>query len=372
MKKVLFISNGFSEDLVAIKLINEVRKVHPNVEIFCLPIVGNARHFKQLGVRVIGPHWETPSEGLNYGSILLSVLDFFWGLPLLMLGQISSLFSMREQFDLTVTVGDYVGIAAAAMARVNAPLMHVWVCPAHKFPRYVQDYMRKHCVAIYTRRSDIDDFDHAGLLTKFVGNPLMDTFEITGEDFGLDKSRLTVGVLPGSRKNVYRNLVVIASAMEEIYKAKNANFLVSISPKLDSEKFKEALNRSVKGKLGYVVTSKFGDVLNRSDIILGLARTGNEQALCMGKPVITFWGKGFSMSEGMVISHWRNVLRKNAIALPPEPKLIAKAFVDLVNNPRMMEHMARRGREIMGERGGSSAVAKDIKEFFEKGHVRPQ
>lgn len=370
MKKILFISNGFSEDLVAITLIKELRKVHQLLEIYCLPIVGNARHFKPIKVKVIGPHWETPSEGLNYGNWALTFFDILFGLPLLILGQLISLFLLRKKFDLVITVGDYVGVASAAIARISAPLFHVWVCPAGYYPKFVKKYISEHAVAVYQRGPGASSLDDTGVKVQFVGNPLLDTFEITGEDFGLKGNRPTIGVLPGSRKVVYKNLRLLLEVLSGILKRKKVNVLVSLSPKMDRKKFMTSAKKYPGWSDEYVISEKFGDILNRSDLIIGLARTGNEQALGMGKPVVTFWGKGFSMSERMVRGHAHRILKKVPVLLPPDPERISSKVVSLLDDPAEMKDLGRKGIELMGPRGASRTIAREIKAFLEAGEKK--
>jgi|GEM_PF-2031815 len=367
MKRVLFISNGFAEDMVVLKLAGELKNRMPDSEITCLPIVGNAGHFKDRNLKVIGPHWKLPSEGLNYGNWILHILDILCGLPVLALLQFFSLRVRRRHFDLTVTVGDYVGIAAAALAGLSAPLVHVWVCPARHYPAFVREYLRKHGVAVYQRTEGKSVLDESGVQVKSVGNPLLDTFDITGESFGLDKSVPTVGVLPGSRKNVFDNLETLIAVMDGIKRKKKVQFLIALSPKIDRKKFMSSASRTRGWSDDFIVTDKFGDVLNSSDLVIGLARTGNEQAMALGKPVVTFWGKGFSMSEPMVRKHAHRILKKNAVLLPPEHDRISSEVVSLLDDPGRMSEMSRRGREIMGPLGGSKVIAQEIGEFLKGG-----
>ena len=366
MKKILFISNGFAEDLVAITLIKELRKIYSEVEISCLPIVGNTKHFKDLDVNIIGPHWKLPSEGLNYGDWLLHLLDFLWGLPVLITGQIFSLFINRNKFDLTITLGDYVGIAAAAIAKVSSPLIHIWVCPARYYPQYVRKHIKKHGVSIYQRGPGPSSLDDTGIEVKCVGNPLFDTFEITGEDFNLHKNIPTIGVLPGSRKVAYKNLRLLTKVLDSMLQKRKVNFLIALSPKLEKGKFIKTMKQYSTLSNEFIITDKFGDVLNTSDLIIGLARTANEQALALGKPVVTFWGKGFSMSEKMVRKHAHRIMKKNALLFPPDPEKIVSGVLSLLDDPKKMEEMGKKGMEIMGPRGGSRVIAQDIKDFLER------
>jgi uncharacterized protein (TIGR03492 family) len=366
MKKVLFISNGFAEDLVAITIIKKLRKANESAEISCLPIVGNTKHFQGHNIKIIGPHWKLPSEGLNYGHWLLHFLDFICGLPILAIGQILSLFIRRNSFDLIITVGDYVGIAAAAISRVNAPLVHVWVCPAYYYPKYVKEYLKKHGKVIFSRGQKDHDLHDLNIPMIHSSNPLLDTFEITGESFKLNADIKTIGILPGSRKDAYKNLPLLLEVMSGISKSKEVNFLIALSPKINKEKFREVSRKTHDWSDRYILTDKFGDVLAVSDIIIGLARTANEQALAMGKPVVTFWGSGHSMEKRLVRSHFHQVLMGNAILAAPNAGEVIKATLSLLNDPERMREMGQKGKEIMGPRGGSKIIAEKIESILEQ------
>jgi len=365
MKKILFISNGFAEDLVAITLIKELSNIKADAEIYCLPIVGNAKHFADLNVKIIGPHWELPSEGLNYGNLGLHVGDFFGGQLALVLGQLISLAIRRKQFDLIVCVGDYVNSAAAAITLQKAPIVHVWVCPAYYCPGFVKKHLEKKCKTIYLRDSEVDDLDEIAVEKKFVGNPLMDTFEINGEGFGLNGNNPTIGVLPGSRKVVYKNLPLLLEILQGIYRIRRANILFALSPKIDKKEFTQASKKLNGWSDDYMLTYNFGDVLKESDIIIGLARTANEQALAMGKPVVTFWGIGHAMERRLVKSHANKVLKGNVLYLRPKAEDITSSVLSLLDDPEKMDEMSKKGREIMGPRGGSKTIARDIKKLLE-------
>ena len=110
-KNILFISNGYAEDLAAIAIIQQLKTIYPEANILALPVVGNAKHFKNLGVKIIGPHWELPSQGVAVGALAI-LKDLLWGAPLLYLGQILSLIRLKN-IDLIVGVGDHLSIVAS-------------------------------------------------------------------------------------------------------------------------------------------------------------------------------------------------------------------------------------------------------------------
>ena len=62
MTRILFLSNGHGEDLIAATIIRELQKTM-TAEIIAMPIVGEGKVFNSLPVSVIGPRRPMPSGG---------------------------------------------------------------------------------------------------------------------------------------------------------------------------------------------------------------------------------------------------------------------------------------------------------------------
>jgi uncharacterized protein (TIGR03492 family) len=110
-----------------------------------------------------------------------------------------------------------------------------------------------------------------------------------------------------------------------------------------------------------VVKNKFGDVLSRSHIIVGQAGTGNEQAVGMGKPVVTFESSG---KEKMAWYRRRQKgLLGDSISVVQRDKLrIAEEVYAIMNDRERYESMRKIGYERMGPKGAASKIATYIME----------
>src|SRR4030067_897644 len=96
-----------------------------------------------------------------------------------------------------------------------------------------------------------------------------------------------------------------------------------------------------RGPAAGVVKGKFADVLRRSQVVVGLAGTANEQAGGLGKPLITF--PGLIQGPQFVRMKMR-LFDAAAIAVPPHPEVVARALVDLLRDPATPARMSRGGR----------------------------
>jgi len=362
-KKVLFISNGYAEDQVALAIIRELKKISPNTQITAFPIVGDAKHFS--GAKVIGPHWELPSQGVCVGIVNI-LKDILAGAIFLYLGQLISLFRNRSKFDLVVGVGDYVSIIYSGLT-LKKPFMFVWSCPTPEFPKKSKKYLSKYGVVAFPLMKEYKHLDDAGIKTEYVGNPTLDAPEITGDDLGLDKSKKTLGILPGSRDYIFEEIPIIMEVISRAKEKKDMNIAVGLSLKQDPEKYRSIAKRHKGYSDDIIITQKFGDVLQNSVVILGLGGASSETAAGMGKPIVTFWGKeGTRRSREMVTAHINTILKDSAILVPPDPAKVSGEIIALLENPEKMKKMSERGRQIMGEPGASKRIAERINDFLLK------
>jgi len=364
MKNILFISNGFAEDLGVIAIIKALQKIAPDLNLYALPIVGKADHFKNLNVKVIGPHWELPSQGFIHEKEHYHIfMDIKAGAIPLILGQIWAVLKNRRKFDVVVGVGDYVSIMVNGLL-IKKPFFYVWTTLFPVFPKAVIKYMKKYGLKIFPRSKEgLTHLDASHTPKEYVGNPIMDAFEITGEDFSLPKNEKVIGILPGSREVTYQTIPLLSDIINRLAKEQNPYFLIGISPKLDRQKIETVFKNSVNTRQ-VIFTTQYGDVLNSSTLVLALGGTASEQAACLGKPVITFWSQGISRSQGFVTAHTSTILKESAILVEPKAEVIVAAMITLLRDPVKMAHMGQRGKELMGPRGASKIIAQRIAEYL--------
>lgn len=83
--QLLCLSNGHGEDIITVRIVQELQQLCPNLEIAALPIVGEGRAYAQLGIPLVGTVKTMPSGGFLYmdgrqllGDIQGGLLQLTW------------------------------------------------------------------------------------------------------------------------------------------------------------------------------------------------------------------------------------------------------------------------------------------------------
>lgn len=371
--KVLFLSNGHGEDTVGACMARVLRErtsaLPETVEIDAMPIVGLGTPYAKAGIKVVGPRREMPSGGFIYLSRKNLRNDLGAGLLGLIREQIRFLHGVKNEYDCIIGVGDKVILAVNAlilkedlyfMAIANSSY-YTASGSASPFSGWQHRVMQRYARSVYTRdRATCEAlWRHGVKQALYFGNPMMDTFAVTDEG-DLTGGRRCIGLLPGSRQDAYGNfshLLEIATALEQ-KGAEKFRFLTALAPSLERGEF-ERLLAAASAPVDLVLTNRFGDVLNQSELILGLSGTGNEQAAGMGKPVVTFFGVGRQMTERFVRGQ-KKLLGGALLVVPAEPLRAAEEIDRLLHDGESMAAMSAAGRERMSGCGSTEAMMADI------------
>ncbi|MGE5553594.1 MAG: lipid-A-disaccharide synthase-related protein [Betaproteobacteria bacterium] len=380
MRTVLFLSNGHGEDTVGARIAREVVQTLAaqglsSVRVVAMPIVGLGNPYRKAGIETVGPQQALPSGGLIYLNRTNLRQDLKAGLLGLIKAQIRFLRAMRRETDLVVGVGDKVILALNALF-LKKPMIFVGVADSYYynmgarpvFTPWERWIMRRTCLAVFARdaRSAESLREHGVSSATFAGNPMMDTFDLTGEDFGLKEGILPIGILPGSREEAYDNFVSImriAAELDHLHPGKLA-FLVAVAPSLDLGKL-EACFAQLGKPLNVIFTEKFGDVLDRAKLVIGLAGTANEQAAGMGRPVVIFPGTGSQVTPRFVQGQ-KKLLGEALLVVAREPEAAAREIASLLEDPQRRSRMAAAGVERMGGRGAATAVAAEVLRYLRR------
>ncbi len=351
MKKILFISNGHGEDLVAAEII---KRLAGKAEISVLPIVGQGQAFEGLKVKILGPRKKLPSGGFSLRNLLYLFKDISSGLISSTIKQIRILRKLRDSFDLTVAVGDIVPIIGARL--VNSPFVFIGVNKTNYYKWFGFHYtawekmlIKRSALKVYVR----DKLTETNLKTRgikipqaeYVGNPLMDCFSLPKQNIKEADTKI-IGFLPGTRSDAHLNMEDFEKIILEIIKLKNSDFGLKFITATTLEKIPV-----------YMENMAFGAVLANSDLIIGLSGTGNEQAAGTGVPLISFYGRGSQYTEKFAQA--QKQLLGDALHLISEsdPLSIAAEVWHLLRNPDKMEYMGKVGKERMGQGGAVEKIA---------------
>lgn len=387
MHSILVISNGHGEDMITATLLKELLFRQKDLQVRVLPIVGTGDAFAHLPVELIGPREKLPSGGFMRQSVSNFWMDLRAGLLHHTHAQIRILRQIRSEVDLVLAVGDVLLVILAGLF-AKKPMIFL---PTAK-SEYISGHyaVEKRLMRRYTRLVLPRDavtasaLREAGVPASFVGNAMMDSFTITGAGLGIAPGRQVIGILPGSRKEAYDNMRVILQVVEELTVRRDRQFdyITALANQLSLEELGQAVTSLgweiqcapmtgdfptgvvayLKGPHETIVKltkGHFGDVLNRSDIFIGLAGTANEQAVGMGKPLVAFPGEGPQFNRKFLAAQ-KKLLGDSIAVVEPEPTQVAAELLAIVDDTSRYEQMGAIGRERMGPTGGVGRMAELI------------
>jgi lipid-A-disaccharide synthase len=137
-------------------------------------------------------------------------------------------------------------------------------------------------------------YEGAGIAVDFVGHPLVDLLEPAPSRaaflsrLGLDPTRTTVALLPGSRHNEVRLILpvllkasaLMANAHEPL------QFVVARAPRLDDDAFGEVNDWRGRGMPVAVIEGETDGVLASADVVVTASGTATVQTALHGRPMV--------------------------------------------------------------------------------------
>ncbi|MEH2441427.1 lipid-A-disaccharide synthase-related protein [Nostoc sp.] len=284
--RLLVLSNGHGEDLIAVRILQELQRQPNPPEIFALPLVGEGRAYEQLDIPFIGSVLTMPSGGFIYMDGRQLARDVRGGLLQLTLSQIKSVrrwVSSQKKLGYKraiLAVGDIVPLLFATFSGTNyafvgtAKSEYYVRDEAGLLPRKSKDarwenfsgsvyhpwerwlMSRRRCQAVFPRDALTTETLKQWPIPAFdLGNPMMDGLEPTfsRQQFYSENAQqqervrpFVVTLLPGSRPpEAYTNWEIIMIAVSALmasfqergsifYTSSTVVFLGAIAPGLDS------------------------------------------------------------------------------------------------------------------------------------------
>lgn len=386
VSRVLFISNGYGEDRIAVAIAR--RWSAPNCELWALPIVGEGRGYRAEGLPVVGPTREMPSGGFSLRSRRGIWADLSEGLLGLAIRQFLAIRAMRDEVDLVVAVGDVVPLYFSWLS--NAPFVFVGCAKSSQYlvgslshynglERWYMQHPR--CLAIYPRdAATAKTLLAADFRVHAFGNPMMDDLEPTGRPWPVDDEAWRVGVLPGSREEALANLPDLLECCQAIAEraphGRSVDFYAAIADSLDVRRLGRAAaargwvldpsEEQLVGPAGLTLRlcrGHFGDWLASVQVVVGMAGTANEQCVGRGLPVVTFPGKGPQFNAAFAQSQAR-LLGESISLVPADPSEVAGEVWSILMDPKRLERIRRNGLLRMGPAGASELIADHSASFL--------
>ncbi len=414
-RRVLFISNGHGEDLSGAAVAQALQRLAPEIELSALPIVGAGNSYRRAGIFCHCAGAAMPSGGFVY----MSAFQFWRDIQAGLVGQTWQQLQAARQFgkegshthDLVFATGDVV---ALAMALATGRDYFSYLVPFSAyyenrlqlpFPT-VQLLRRRRCLKVFAR----DQFT-ARLLcqqrvtqAQFVGNAFMDVLatDAPSQSLACQSLALTecpvVALLPGSRlpecgQNLRLMLDFYTLWHQENRDHQPLAWYAAITPSLLNELRElltntpwqwELLGQDISEGIYlwhsdrekesgiYCVADAFSKILQACTVVIGMAGTALEQAVGLGKPVITFVGDGpqftyrFAEAQQRLLGESIHLIAPTMAKASPETLRDAVPILaNCLHDREIKERSEANGRERIGGMGGAMVMAQAVLERFQ-------
>lgn len=406
--KLLVISNGHGEDIIAIKIIKKIREINSNISIVSLPLVGEGFAYLKENIPFIAPVKKMPSGGFIYMDNKQLWKDVNNGLISLTFTQFKAVQSWAKKGGYILSVGDIL------------PLLFAWLSGANygfigtaKSEYYLRDeegffpniskidrifssiyypwekwlMKNKRCFGVFPRDSiTTEALQKDNICAYDFGNPMMDDLSITFT-YPDEIYLLKILLLPGSRlPECIDNWLLILTAVDGIIESQSKDliFVSAIAPSLKLSDFTVILTQKgwqenpvnkinsvnilindehrivfTKRKAKLILTQNaYAQCLNYCDLSIAMAGTATEQFVGLGKPVIAFPGNGAQYNQKFAQN--QNRLLGISLQLVNHPQQVAEKLQQLLSQPDLWQLIAINGKKRLGEAGASQKIANFI------------
>lgn len=397
--KLLVISNGHGEDIIAVRIIEQLHMTLQNWQITALPIVGEGYAYQKLQIPLIGKVQAMPSGGFVYMSKNHLFADLQGGLLQLTLEQLKAVRQWSKNYSTTgksaiLAVGDIVPLLFAWLG--GSQYAFVGTAKSEYYLRNSQEqwlaktsWLEKQFGSVYLpwerwlMNGALSVYPRDGLTTKILqqkgikaydlGNPMMDGFVVANAKVSLKEETIKILLLPGSRyqealRNWQQILLAVTQTIAEL-PSSNLIFYAAIAPALKLNLFQQSLKengwqleaesgqkqyRQGKATL-WLGQNAYETYLQKADIAIAMAGTATEQFVGLGKPAITMPGTGPQCTFAFMEAQSR--LLGCSVLLQETPMQVGKQIKSLLNSPELLQAIADNGKARMGYPGAAQRIA---------------
>jgi uncharacterized protein (TIGR03492 family) len=403
--KLLSLSNGHGEDVIAAKILQELQQQCTATEIVALPIVGKGQAYRDLSIPIWGDVKTMPSGGFNQDAQQLW-RDVQGGLLQLSIGQWQAVKSWAKTGGKILAVGDIVPLlmarcSGAAYSFVGTAKSEYYLVDSHQQPLPHRQnslearsgsiyfpwerWLMRHpnCQGVFPRDRITTEKLHQFQIPAWnLGNPMMDGLHRGREVSGLLDSELDLRVtlLPGSRPpEAYRNFGLLVAGLEtmgDILGDRSIEAIAGITPSLDLTELQKSLHDWQFlgfGEWGgtwqchniklHLAVDQYAHCLAWGDVALAMAGTATEQFVGLGKPALVISGAGPQFTK--LFAERQCDLLGESVILVNNPKSVGLVIKDLMKDVNKLAGIASNGRLRMGAAGAAQRIAAKLEEIWE-------
>ena len=367
-RRVLFVANGNGEDSIAAEII---RKLPKSINAEAYPMVGNGRAYDEL-CPIVGPRAQIPSEGWRHTAGSVS-RDLKGGMLSGILPSVKFLKSVRRRYDKIVGVGDGVGPLLCWLAGLQIDIyLDVFKSGfAHRYSFFERIVIGRAAKTVFCRDIMLAGaLCQAGIDGRSAGNVMLDCVPYGTYDMAPHRTRtLAVTLLPGSRQTTADSLAMQIGALTLLSDEWAPDIFVAVATGIDPKDLAKATGLTYRAGTGqqhadlgmlegqglqlHLAHGVLGNLIEGSDLILSQAGTATQQALGLGKPVITF-NRADNRAKRM--RDEQSLMGEARILTQQSQVDLAAAMQGLLADSETRARLGKIGRERLGGPGTIEAV----------------
>ncbi len=387
--KLLCLSNGHGEDVIAVRILQELQKKAPQIELVALPIVGAGKAYQCLNIPIWGKVQVMPSGGFNQDRQQLW-RDVQGGLIQLSIEQWRSVRRWAATGGKILAVGDLVPLLLAWQS--GAQYAFVGTAKSEYYLRHPDGQLlnyaniesrlggvyfpwerwllsRPNCQTVFPRdRITTESLQKFGIPAFDLGNPMMDGLETDWQPH--DRKDLRITLIPGSRPpEVYENWAVILQGLNSLLISHPDNRTIgavaAITPSLDITEFEKLLHQYQWQPIadGWVKqnctlnlwTGRYNDCLAYGQMAIAMAGTATEQFVGLGKPAIIMPGAGPQFTR--LFAERQTRLLGESVIWVDSPELLGEMVSEVMVDIGRLQRIQANGLARMGRAGAAAKIA---------------
>ena len=403
---MLVLSNGHGEDLIALRVLESLHQIRPEIFLEVLPLVGKGKAFdiavSEGWISRINIGTTLPSGGFSNQSFASLIQDISAGLLTNTFRQILAVHRLARKGRLILAVGDLLPLALAwstgqPFGFIGTPKSdYTWqtffgqswsdyyhLLKGSEWDPWEYLLMKSiHCKMIAVR----DQLTARGLRKHGVdalslGNPMMDGFQRTQYPESIKDYRRIV-LLCGSRMpEAISNLEILLKSINFVQIESSLAIFIAISSEISITNVKEIIIRfgyreisfaenifgtqacfKKNSKILFLGAGQFPHWASWAEIGLANAGTATEQLVGLQIPVVSLPGKGPQFNKSFALRQSR--LLGGAVIPCKNSKEFARTVELLLGNPSLRNKLGRVGLTRMGREGGSYSLAQHLSSFL--------
>ena len=408
--KLLVLSNGHGEDLIAVRIVEQLiadRPQEQSLKVFAVPIVGQGFAYQQKNIPLLGEVQQMPSGGFIYMDSNQLWRDVRGGLVQLTIKQLKVVRKWSKDGGFILAVGDIVPLLFAWLSGANYAFVGTakseyylrdedgWLKRTswleRRFGSVYQPWDRwlmshHRCKGVFPRdKLTTEILQQYSVEAYNLGNPMMDG--ICQDNTTIPESNtFSILLLPGSRipeaENNWQQIIQTTKGVMTNFPDRPILFLGAIAPGLKLETFAqylvdrgwskaalEGVNVEIKDDRAIALSKEnatlvltqnaYGECLTLADIAIAMAGTATEQFVGLGKPAFIMPGEGPQFTYAFAEAQTR--LLGCSVILVETPQQIGDTIKTVVNNPAQMQRIAINGKQRMGSSGAARKIAQHLR-----------